>query len=199
MDIIIGQGTVRERGEDLKSGRNIADYLDKKGRMDLLTFFQHHKNEFPVLFVIVQREMSRRVVEVPCETFFGIAGYVAAPRRSQLNVRNYERVSMLSVMLRCIYIDPVLVAEEYLRRCKKGAWKPGSTAAALKCFNLERILDAEAMGEDAPELMTLADYLAGANGATTSAAKAKSKAGPVVEIDSEDSDSESSFSVASDV
>ena len=57
--IEIGVGPVEKRGDNLPSGKNIADYLDKKGRMNLLTFFKDHQNRFPLLFVIVQREVSR--------------------------------------------------------------------------------------------------------------------------------------------
>ena len=97
-------GKVMERRDNLPSGHNISDELDVKCRLDLFWFFEHHKNEFPVLFTIVRREMSRRVVEVPCcERLFGMAGYIASPRRSRLNVRNYERVAMLAVMMRQIY------------------------------------------------------------------------------------------------
>jgi hypothetical protein len=100
---------VEKRGENLPSGKNIADYLDKKGRMNLLTFFKDHEIRFPTLFVIVQREVSRRVVEVGCERFFGLSGYISQPRRSMLGVRNYERIALLSFILRH-FIDANWVA-----------------------------------------------------------------------------------------
>jgi hypothetical protein len=82
VDVEIGVGPIEKRGENLPSGKNIADYLDKKGQMNLLTFFKDHEIRFPTLFVIVQREVSRRVVEVGCEKFFGLSGYISQPRRS---------------------------------------------------------------------------------------------------------------------
>ena len=88
------------RGEDLPSKKNLADYLDKKGRIDLLEFFNDHKDRFPNLFTIVQREASRRAVEVGCERFFGLSGYISQPRRSRLNVRNYERLAMWHILCR---------------------------------------------------------------------------------------------------
>jgi hypothetical protein len=160
--VILGQGEVVRRGDNLPLDRNIADYLDSKGRMDLLSFFEDHKQQFPELFTIVQREMSRQVVEVPCERFFGMAGYVSLPRRSRIGVRNYERVAMLAVMLQHIFIDPEVVAAEYLRRCKKGAWKPSNAVDACKCFNLERLLHAEAFGNDPTEALTVTEYVIGA-------------------------------------
>ena len=65
---------------------------------------------------------------------------------------------MLSVLLNNVYIDPEWVAEEYLRRCKKGAWNKMNTEDALKCFNLKRLLEAEEMGEDVPEEVDMIAY-----------------------------------------
>ena len=75
--------------------------------MDMIRFFQDHKLNLPVIYTVVLREMARRVVEVPCERLFGLAGYVSLPRRSRLGARNYERIAMLAVMLQSIYIDPI--------------------------------------------------------------------------------------------
>eukprot|EP00956_Cyclotella_meneghiniana_P036161 scaffold122439_cov73-Cyclotella_meneghiniana.AAC.1 len=52
------------------------------------------------------------------------------------------RRSLLLNIVQNMYIDPEWVASEYLKRCKKGAWKKENTVDALKCFNLERILTA---------------------------------------------------------
>ena len=50
---------------------------------------------------------------------------------------------MVAAILPKIYIDKKWVAQEYLRRCKAGAWKKESTISALKCGNSERIIDAK--------------------------------------------------------
>eukprot|EP00956_Cyclotella_meneghiniana_P033656 scaffold98044_cov37-Cyclotella_meneghiniana.AAC.1 len=157
--IRLGVGPVVSRGKDLPSKHNIADFLDKKGRLDIVRFFKVHKSLFPTLFIIVQREASRRVVEVGCERFFGISGYISQPRRSRLGVRNYERISMLSVILKCIFVDPELVAKEYLNRCKRGAWKKENTMESLKCFNLERIIEANLAGQEEPDDIDIQDYM----------------------------------------
>jgi hypothetical protein len=44
----------------------------------------------------VQKEASRCVKEVRCERFFGLSGYVSLAWGTQLGVRNYERLAMLS-------------------------------------------------------------------------------------------------------
>ena len=80
--------------------------------MDLLSFFDDHKRWFPTLWIVVQRNASRRVVEVGCERFFGLSGYISSPRRSLLGVRNYERLAMLACILWAVYIDPELVAKK---------------------------------------------------------------------------------------
>ena len=54
---------------------------------------------------------------------------------------------MLACILRTVYIDSELVAKEYLQQCKIGAWKTENREDALKCWNLERILEAEQFGE----------------------------------------------------
>ena len=94
--IKLGIGAVEKRGENLPSGNNIADYLDHKGRMNLLQFFKEHQSSFPNLFIIVQREASRRVVEVGCKRFFGQSGYISNPRHTRFCVRNYERIDIIT-------------------------------------------------------------------------------------------------------
>ena len=87
-------------GKDLLSKRNIINYLCKDtGRMDLLKFFGDHKHLFPTLWIVVQRNTSWRVVDVGCERFFGLSGYISSPRQTRLGVRNYERLVMLASIL----------------------------------------------------------------------------------------------------
>ena len=66
---------------------------------------------------------------------------------------------MLGTILNSVYIDMDWVAQEYLRRCKAGAWKPENTAEALKCWNLERVLSAEVRGEAVPADLSMSDLL----------------------------------------
>jgi len=96
-----------------------------------------------------------RNVEVGCEHFFSLSGYISAPRRTRLGVRTYERIAMLASILPKVYIDREWVAKEYLRRCKAGKWKKENTKDALKCWNLERVLDAELQRMSTPPPLTL--------------------------------------------
>lgn len=94
---------------------------------------------FPTLWIFAQKNVSRRVVEVGCERFFGL-DISRLPGARRLNVRT------LGFMVHRVYIDIEWVAREYLRRCKAGVWKKENTEEALKCWNLERIIDAESIG-----------------------------------------------------
>jgi hypothetical protein len=81
---------VASKGKDLPSGKNFADYINEKGQMQLLKFFADHQKSFPTLWILVQKEASRRVVEVGCERFFELSGYVSLPRCTRHGVHNYE-------------------------------------------------------------------------------------------------------------
>ena len=52
------------------------------------------------------------------------------------------------------------VAKEYLRWCKAGAWKKENTEEALKCWNLERVLDPELQRMPTPPPLTLEQLVA---------------------------------------
>ena len=123
---------------------------------------------FPTLWVLVQCYSSIRVVaEVGCERFFSLSGYISSPLRTNLGVRTYERLAMLANMIQNIYIDPDVVAQEYIRRCNAGSWKKENTLESpLKCWNLERILDNQ-MRMAAPSAeITLEEFVAEMEDAT---------------------------------
>jgi hypothetical protein len=61
-EIIVGP--VEDNGKDLPLGKNLGDYVNEKGRVDMLKSFEEHKKYFPTLWIIVQREAARQVVEV---------------------------------------------------------------------------------------------------------------------------------------
>jgi hypothetical protein len=46
-------GPVVSKGKDLPSGKNLADYVDQFGRMDLLSLFGDHKKLFPTLWTVI--------------------------------------------------------------------------------------------------------------------------------------------------
>ena len=71
------------------------------------------------------------------------------------------RRSLLLNIVQNMYIDPEWVASEYLKRCKKGAWKKENTVDALKCFNLERILPASQFNLETPDEVGMEKYMEG--------------------------------------
>ena len=153
---MISVGNVTRKGRDLPSGKNLADYIDPNGRMDCLKFVMDHVKEFPTISIRIQCEESRKTAEVGCERFFNLSGYISAEKRTRLGVRTYERLAMLSAILPKIYIDRAWVAKEYLKRCKEGAWwKNELDEEALKCWNLERIIEAELAGTQPPPAVTM--------------------------------------------
>jgi hypothetical protein len=144
-------GPVVSKGK-VPSGKNLADYVDELGRMDLLCLFGDHKKLFPMLWILVQKFSSVCVVEVGCERFFGLSGYVSAPHHTWLGVRHYERLAMLSSIINKIYIDPEIIATEYLRRCRLKKWnKSDDDDEMLKCWNLELEIEAALDNKPLPE------------------------------------------------
>ena len=152
-------GPVLSKGKNLPSGKNLANYIDRRGRIDLIDLFQDHKGPFSTLWDVTQKNCTRNPVEIGCERFFSLAGYVSDPRRTRLGVRTYERLALLAGIMNKVYIDKDWVAKEYLRRCKAGAWKKDLDDDAVKCWNLERILDAEMVGSPVPAPLTVDDLL----------------------------------------
>ncbi len=70
-----------------------------------------------------------------------------------------KRLAMLSSILRVVYINAQWVAKEYLRQYKSGARKQASDDESLKCWNLERILEAEQFGELEEQDLTMNELL----------------------------------------
>ncbi len=156
-EVIVGQ--VEENGKDLPSGKNLGNYVDTKGRMDVLQFYKDHKKDLPNLWIIVQREAARSVVEMGCEWLFGLSGCVSGPRQTKLPVRTYECLAMLTSIVQNVFIDDTWVANEYLNRCKKGKWMKQGNDDTLKCWNLEWNINAEEMGVETPVEMTLGNLM----------------------------------------
>ena len=83
-----------------------------------------------------QQYAVTRVIEVGCERFFNLSGYVSSPQCTRLNVGNYKQLAILASLVHKVYVSEEWVLQEYLCRCETGAWKEG-TEDAPKCWNLE--------------------------------------------------------------
>ena len=84
---------------------NFADFIGDDGRFDLVRFFKLQQASFPFLYKLSVCLASIRTNEVGCERFFSTAGYVSCPRRTSLNVRNYECLATLRANMQNVYID----------------------------------------------------------------------------------------------
>ena len=62
---------------------------------------------------------------------------------------------MLASFIWNIYIDVECVANEYLARLRKGAWRKDSDKDYLKYWNLECLIEAETFGVGYYQSMTL--------------------------------------------
>jgi hypothetical protein len=90
-----------------------TDYVISNGHFDLLTFFNDHiKILFPNLFILIEREASRRVVEVGCKRFFSKSSYISSPKRANLDVLIYKRIALLSTILYHVYVSSMRIADE---------------------------------------------------------------------------------------
>ncbi len=74
-------------------------------------------------------------------------------------MQTYKRLAILASIIQSVFIDNHWVAQQHIEQCKKGSWKKENTEEALKCWNLERIIDAEQQGKDAPSELKLEDLL----------------------------------------
>jgi hypothetical protein len=66
--IVVGQ--VKEKGENLQSGKKLGDYIGEDGIFDLVDFFTDHELFFPKLCHLAIKRAAARTVEVECERFF---------------------------------------------------------------------------------------------------------------------------------
>ena len=145
------------KGDDIKATPpfkycNLVEFIDDKGHFDILAFFHYQQDAFPTLYKLAVCLASIRTNEVGCERFFSTAGYVSCPRRTRLNVRNYECLAMLKSNMKQVYIDEGWVVDQYMRMEKAKSWKELDSADDLRVLNLERELLAESLGMDMEDL-----------------------------------------------
>ena len=66
---------------------------------------------------------------------------------------------MLAAMIKKVYIDYEWVAKEYLGRSRERLWDCETTKETLKCFNLERNIEADLHGIARSPELTIKDLL----------------------------------------
>ena len=147
----ITMGKVVTKGDDIRSNPpfvncNLADFIASDGRFDLLGFMELQKNAFPTLYKLSVCLASIRTNEVGCERFFSTAGYMSCPRRTSLNVRNYECLAALRSNMKDVYIDEDWVVGKYLEMERTKTWFELDSPDDLRVLELERQLLAERDG-----------------------------------------------------
>ena len=151
-------GPVEERGDDLNASPpfvtcNLADFIDSTGYFDLVEILGKNRKSFPYLYKLACCLASLRTNEVGCERFFSTAGYVSNPRRTRLNVGNYEAIAMLKHNIHHVYINEEWVANQYMTMEKEKSWDSVDQHNDNLVASLERELYAEESGmpmEDLP-------------------------------------------------
>ena len=74
--------------------------------INMTNFLFHNSKHIRIFLIKSGSNVSNRDVEVGCERFFGLSGYISSPRRTRLKVRTYERLTMLAFM--CIMYTSTL-------------------------------------------------------------------------------------------
>ena len=120
---VLSFGKVIGKEEDLPSGKNHADYINKKGKHDIVQYFQDHAEAFPSLSKIFIRTLAPHITtEVDCESLFSQAGHAAHPNRNRTVAETFERLVMAKHRISRIYCCPVKVLNDFMERRKKNAW-----------------------------------------------------------------------------
>ena len=153
----ITMGKVETKGDDIRSQPpfvtcNLSDFIFDDGRFNLLGFMELQKDAFPTLYKLTVCLSSIRTNEVGCERFFSTAGYVSCPRRTSLNVRNYECLAALRSNMKQVYVNEEWVVEKYLEMEKAKSWKELDSPDDMRVLELEQQLFAENEGADIESL-----------------------------------------------
>ncbi|KAL7531131.1 hypothetical protein ACHAXR_003875, partial [Thalassiosira sp. AJA248-18] len=94
---------VTKKGLDLPSRFNLADYVDRKGHFDLVSYVMDHsiptsiKKKPPFVGignVIIGQLAPHITTEVDCESLFSQAGHLSQPNRNRTTAETFERMVM---------------------------------------------------------------------------------------------------------
>ena len=113
-DPIYAIGEVITPEINLPTKMNHAQYIDKSGDYDILSYRFDHKKIFPGIFHVGVGQICPHVtMEVDCESLFSQAGFLADAHRAKTLVRFYERLVITKHRLHCIYCHLPHVKELY--------------------------------------------------------------------------------------
>ena len=95
---------MKTRGGDLPSGGKYSYYIDEKLTMKILHFFQNHCKTFPLLFILVQNNLSIVSNEAGDERVFNNSLINTYPMMSNIIPNTYQNIvkDMVNVNIFCI-------------------------------------------------------------------------------------------------
>ena len=96
-----------KKGDNLPSGENHANYIDKKGTYDIVGYMEHHKSMFRGLANLFVGKLAPHInTEVDCESLFGQAGNAAQPNCNRTVAETFEQLVMDKHRMARIYCCP---------------------------------------------------------------------------------------------
>jgi hypothetical protein len=118
---------------------NHAQYIDKSGHYDILSYLFDHKKIFPGIFHVGVGQISPHfITEVDCESLFSQAGFIADAQGANMLVCFYERLVITKHRLHCIYCHLPHVKELYIKRFKSNDWDEGTERDAKDFLKIEK-------------------------------------------------------------
>jgi hypothetical protein len=119
--LVVGD-KIKEKGADLPSGKNLADYFDGQMRFDYVKFWLDHKKPFPKMWSHAVERASCNPTEVSCETLFSESGYASTSRRTRLKSRQFEREIIIAHSLKHVFFNLERAVDIYMEREKNKDW-----------------------------------------------------------------------------
>ncbi|KAL7529589.1 hypothetical protein ACHAXR_005811, partial [Thalassiosira sp. AJA248-18] len=140
-------GKVTQRGMNLPSKFNLADYVNEKGHFDLITYVHDHSTISALVAkppfvavgnVIIGQLAPHSTTEVDCESLFSQAGHASQPNRNRTTAETFERQVMAKHRLSRIYCSPKLVKKEFMDRHNKKQWSEKEDRDDLACWDQQK-------------------------------------------------------------
>ena len=132
-------GPVIERGLNLPSGKNHADYIDSKGYYDIIKYNLDHEEYFPAMGVTVVGKLGPHLTtEVDCESLFSQAGHQSHPERGRTIAETFERLVIGKHRLSRIFCCQSKVLNEFLERWHKKSWSEEEDRDDVEFWNQQK-------------------------------------------------------------
>ena len=110
-------------GDNLPSGKNHANYIDKKVTYHIVGYMEHHKSMFRGLANVFVGQLAPHITtEVNCESLFIQAVHAAQPNHNRTVAETFEWLVMSKHCMALIYCCPEKVKRGFMRRKKDKDW-----------------------------------------------------------------------------